>query len=117
MADVMVPNLLKQRAVYWTPLGQDPQTGVMQFDEAIEVKCRWVDDNQLFINANGEEAVSKCLVMVDRDMEIGGVLWLGNLVDLEDQDEPMENEGANIIQGWKKVPDVAAKKFVRTAIC
>lgn len=116
MSDVMVPGLLKQRAVFWAPLGED-QNGNMQFDEPVEVRCRWTDMNTLYVKPHGEQAASRCLVMVDRDMDVGGVLWLGVLEDVEDQDEPMKNAGANIIQAFNKVPDVAARKFVRTAIC
>jgi hypothetical protein len=117
MSDVFEKGLLKQFAVYWGPLGQDPQTGNMVYDEPVEIQCRWVDTNQLYIKANGDESASKCMVMVDRDLEIGGALWQGRLENLVDHDEPSKNKGANIIQGWNKVPDEVAKKFVRTAIC
>jgi hypothetical protein len=115
MADVLVSNLLKQKAVYWAPLGFED--GAMQYDEPIEIKCRWNEMAMLYINAQGEQAPSKCVVMVDRDLELGGVLWLGELGDLDDQAAPLENEGANIIQGWTKVANPSATKFVRQAIC
>jgi hypothetical protein len=117
MSDVLEPGLLVQRAVYWPPTGEDPETGAAGYGEPVEIRCRWVDQNTLFTKPNTELGVSRCQVMVDRDLEIGGVLNLGTLEDVTDLDEPLKNPGANIIQGWTKIPDDRAKKFVREAIC
>jgi len=82
--------------------------------------------NTLFINAKGEETVSRCMVIMNNedveakvpdDIQLGGMLWLGELEDLEDQDEPQKNDGSNIIQAYNKVPDIKVKTFVRIAIC
>lgn len=116
MSDVFVSSILKQKAVYWAPKELD-KNGNPVFDEPVEVKCRWTDMQRLYLKPNATQSVSRCIVLVDRDLLIGGMIWLGKLADVEDQDEPSENKGAYIIEAFNKVPDVSAHKFVREAIC
>lgn len=115
MADVFLPQFLKQKAVYWPPTGQD-KNGKMTFGPPVEIKCRWEEKSVEFINSQGEKAISSCVVLVDRDLVGGGMLWLGKLKDLVQQTNP-DIQKANIIQGWQKIPNIQAKKFVRKAMC
>ncbi len=108
-------RVMNQKAVYWPKEGED-DAGNPEFGEAVEINCRWEDIGELFIDENGTEQVSQSIVMVDRDVVLGGILWLGELEDLESQTEPHENEGYSRIRKFEKIPDRRATKFVRTAI-
>lgn len=116
MNDVFQSRLLKQQAVYWPPLGENAD-GTMEYGESVEIKCLWIDMQMEYINAKGDKTVSKSLILVDRDLETGGMIWLGKLQDLADQDEPNKNKGATIIEGWNKIPvPPSLKKFTRMVI-
>lgn len=72
---------LKQTALYWgnpTPDG----FGGYTFDTPIEIKCRWENQQELFINVDGEEQHSEAVVYVDRALGVEGFLMLGDFNDL-----------------------------------
>ncbi len=87
------------------PLHSDP----------VEVSCRWDEEAVQFIGRDGTTHVSRARVYVDRDMELGGVLMLGELVDITDPDNPRENVNAWEIEGWSKMADIDGTEFLRTA--
>lgn len=115
MSDIYLPQFLRQIAVYWAPEAAD-EFGQPGYADPIEVKCRWSDVNQQYLSINGDEAVSNAMVLVDRDLKLKGILWLGVIADLTDENNPNANEGSHEIQKFNKVPDVSGKKFVRTAV-
>lgn len=114
MSDVFLPSLLKQKAVWWKYLGTDG-SGSEMYDEPVEVKCRWEDKTQVFLNTNNEEQVSKSIVFVDRQMKNKDVLWEGRIVDLDDMANPFNNEGAWAISRFDRIPNPRGKRFVRKA--
>ena len=107
-----VGKYLKQTAVYWSCSGTDgfgkPTHGI-----PVDVSCRWNYLAKEFIAADGTKTVSSCVVTVNQDLDIGGVLLLGELDSNVDQDHPMENEGAYEIQQVKKTPNRKATKFAQ----
>lgn len=115
MADVFLPNFLRQKAVYWSNEGTD-EDGSTIYGEPIQIKCRWEDLNEEYTDKAGDVRISNAKVMVDRALDLGGALWLGTLDDLTSANDPMANEGAYEIKKFNTVPNINAKKFVRTAI-
>jgi hypothetical protein len=110
----ILTKMLKQTAVYWAPDSMRGD-GTWTFDDPIEIKCRWQDTQEQFIDKNGQVRISSAKVFVDRDLKGGGFLWQGSLVDLESTN-PKENEGAYEIMKFGKMPNLKATKFLRTAI-
>lgn len=106
-------KMLKQRAVWWPVVSIDDVSGAETHGEPEEVKCRWEDVAEEFKDTSGTTKVSNAKVYVDRDMYQGGVLWLGELEDITDQDEPFNNERAFRIEKYNKLPNLGAKKFLR----
>jgi len=108
--------MLKQVAVYW-------KLSSLEFDNygqpipttPVEIKCRWEDVSEEFLDANGTIQLSNARVYVDRDVEVGGVLMLGELdsgvMDLVDI---KENENAWEIKRFEKLPTLRATQFLRT---
>jgi hypothetical protein len=118
--------MCKQAAVYWPP-GTKNDEGQTTPGVAQEVKCRWDDVNETFIDAQGRTRTSKAKVYVLIDMEPGGYLWLSSLkasavgsgavlAELTDETDPNGNTNAWEIHGFSKMPDRRANDFLRTAI-
>jgi len=113
--------MLKQTAVWW-PLGSEESGGV-DFDDygqptastPVEIKCRWEDKAEEFIDAKNARCFSKSVVYVDRDVVVSGYLMLGELSDVTDEANPRNNIGAFEIKGFSKIPNLRATEFLRTA--
>lgn len=101
-----------QKAVYWPPGSEETggsdydDYGNLQYAQAVEIDCRWDDRTEEILLADGTRDLSRAQVIVDRDVSVRGVLWLGELADITDLDDPKENEGAYEIRRVDKNPDV-----------
>lgn len=104
-----------QTAVYWAPTGAFTQYGVPVLDDPIEISCRWEDQSVETIAPDGTTKMSVALVYPDRDVEVAGVLMLGDLESSTDLINPKENDGAEEIIRFDKLPDFNGTKFLRTA--
>lgn len=106
---------LKQIAVYWASASVDVYTQTT-FAPAEEIACRWEDKQELFINAAGEEVLSRAAVNVGVDLTEGGYLYLGEEGDLDsDHSDPTIIDGAYEIRALGKIPSLKARMFWRTA--
>ena len=116
----IISRMRKQTAVLW-PLASG--SGEVKYDDygqpvtedPVEIECRWEDKNEEFIDSAGTKRLSNALVYVDRDLEPGDVLMLGDLYDITDLDEPKENDGAFEVRRFDKIPNFRATEFLRTA--
>jgi hypothetical protein len=100
-------------AVYWPPAGRDARNQQL-YGPPVELPVRWDERARLFINAQGEQKVSRALVYVGQDLEVNGVLWHGRLANAN-QAAPYHNPGAAEIQQWQKTPSLRYKWYVRLA--
>jgi len=109
----IITKMLKQTAVWWSLSGTDgygqPTVGI-----PIEIKVRWEDVGEEFLDGDGTMQLSRAKVFVDRDVEVGGVLMLGKLDGSVDQANPKANDGAWEIRRVEKLPTLNAKQFLRT---
>jgi len=111
----ILKKMLKQKAVYW-------ELSTLEFDDygqpilssPVEIDCRWEDIGEEFLDKKGTLQLSRARVYVDRDVEIGGVLMLGELGSGVDEDNPKENDNAWEIRRFEKLPTLKATKFLRT---
>ena len=111
----IITKMRRQTAVYWSFASID-QFGQKSFADAVIISCRWEDVSEEFLDVNGAVRMSLAKVYVDRDMALGGVLMLGALADITDEENPKGNIGAWEIRRFEKLPDLKAKEFLRTAI-
>ena len=118
----VITRTLKQICVYWA-LGST-ESGGDDFDDhgfpiwtdPVKIKCRWEDANEEFIAANGTKTSSKSKVYVESDVDVGGVLMLGELIDVSSNlADVKENEGAHEIRRFDKTPNFKATEFLRMA--
>jgi len=114
-ADDNVPvavRAMRQRCVYWAPSTLD-DFGKPTWHTPVEIDCRWTDEIEEFINPLGERELSRAKLIVDRDLEIKGVVWLGELVDVVDAIVPKNNPNAWEILQTKKTPNFRGNKYLR----
>ena len=55
-------------------------------------------------------------MIVDRDLEVGGIVMLGELTDVTDNDIPQNNSGAWEVRQTRKTPNIRGNKFLREAL-
>jgi hypothetical protein len=98
-------RIKKQTLVFWNRTGIDSQ-GQPTFTTPAEKTCRWVDKNEKFINAGGEELISRSIVIVD-GVSVGDVILLGTIaLNVTDSNLPFENEGAYEVKRVDTTPNL-----------
>jgi hypothetical protein len=114
----IITRMRKQKAVYWAPkeLSGGDGFGRKAFEAPVEIECRWDDEVKEFVDSNGNKNISSSIVYPDRDLKIGGWLFLGRLNDDAIKPDPQETKGAKPIKGWQKFPDLKAVEFLRVAM-
>lgn len=110
----IITRMRKQDAVYW-PISSVDNYGQPVLGTPVQIRCRWEDRNEEFVDVNGTQLLSSAVVYVDRDVVPGGVLMLGTLADITDADNPKENDNAYEIRRFDNLPDIRAKEFLKTA--
>ena len=112
-------TMRRQTACHWPIEGFDgmgqPMYGPVE-ELAPPNGVRWQDTQEAFVSATGEQTVSKSKVFVHKPLQLGAVLWLGKLSDLEDWDNPLLNRGASPIRGFKEIPNLKNTKVLRIAL-
>lgn len=113
--------MLKQTCVYWA-LGSSESDGDDFNDQGfpnladpVEIACRWEETNEEFILTNGTKTLSRSKVYVECDVDVGGVLMLGELADVIDLIIAKENSGAYEIQRFDKTPNLKVTEYLRLA--
>lgn len=105
-----------QTAVYWGNPRSDGYNTI--YDEPVEIKCRWDGSTNLITDAKGNQIVAVAEVLVTQDLDVDGLLYLGELYDLDSsqEDDPATIEGAYKIKKFDKNPEFrSSDKFVRVA--
>lgn len=110
----IITKMLKETAVYWAPLAVD-EFGQPTYVSPVELSVRWQSaDTQFEDSEEGPRSV-RSTVYVSSDVEVHGVLWLGDLADVLYLTDPEANEGAKRIRDFKKTPNFKATEWLRVA--
>ena len=102
MAVIWSTEYMKQTATYWGPMVNDGYGGGT-FPSPVSISCRWQDDNQKAVDAEGNEFMSVSTVYPDQTLELGGWLYLGTSTDAD----PRNVSGANEIKQYREMPDLS----------
>ena len=102
---------LKQDVTYWAPAVPDGFGG-RTFAVPVALKGRWEDRTTLFIDADGQEAVSRSRVYLSADVAINGYLFLGTSTVAD----PTTLENTEMIKDFRKTPDLRARSYERRAL-
>ncbi|NIP54636.1 hypothetical protein GWN42_05010 [candidate division KSB1 bacterium] len=107
-------RLLNQTAVYWGSPVEDGSGGYTYADP-VEISCRWVEKNEVITVNTGDELVSRSQVQIAQDVDEEGLLFLGDLDDLDssEEDDPSTVEAAYRIRKFDKIPTIRAGKTQR----
>lgn len=100
---------LFQRAVLWKKTGVDGYGVVIVARDPIEIACRWNIVETKSGGGDTDVSSQTSSLVVDQEIEIGSVIWVGDLSLLPD---PV----SNLLQviDVTNVPDIKGRKFYRT---
>ena len=122
----LITRMRKQNAIYWPPATVD-DFGYPTFNRLVALTAtgsinscvRWEGSVQEFLGVDGTMCASNAVVYVPAlpdgsEIAVGGYLWLGDRMDLEDEATPTNNVGAYEIKRVDKLPTLKATEFLRT---
>lgn len=78
-----IKSVCVQPAVYWGAPEADGFGGV-SYADPVQRYVRWEDKAEMIVDSQGREIVSRAEVMTPEDMDIQGMLWLGELSELSE---------------------------------
>lgn len=102
---------LDQTATYWSPATPDGYGG-STFSTPIQIKCRWEDQDEEFVNTLGVREVSRSRVFVGQDVVTGGYLLLG----VSTETNPVHTTGAWKIKVVRKMRALKRNVFQREVL-
>ena len=112
----IITKSLKQIAVYWAPGSPDGDGGFADVTP-VEISCRWDDVIGKVTDPKTQNTYSNATVYVDRDVEVGGFLYLGELTDLDSDVSPEDAPAGTSIKkivGFSKIANLKATEYWRT---
>jgi len=103
-----------QTAVYWAAPVKDGYGG-FTYGDPVEISVRWQDKTEIIMDSKGVEMISKAEVFTIQDVAEQGILYLGDLDDLDStqEDDPATITGAHSIKRFEKSPTANGREFVR----
>lgn len=101
----MHTNDYKNVATYWGNRSVSG-TGKLTFDAPVLLMTRWEERSERFVNAEGEEVVSRAVVWVKQDVEEGEYIALGDYVTGTPITDPTVVVDAYPIRRFFKIPDL-----------
>ena len=112
----ILTSMLKQACAYWAP-GNADGFGGFSYSAPVWILCRWEDRQEKFIDDNGQEILSRALVYVDQDVEVGGYLILSD--DLDSSGAVPSDPTDSATEAWQigrfeKLPTLKADGYLRT---
>lgn len=108
-----IRSICVQDAVYWGNPVQDG-FGNKTYDDPEEIKVRWDEKPQLIAGKDGREITTDVEILTPEDLDVGGMLYLGNLDDIGSDDNPHTIENTYEIMGRTKISmPKSVTEFVR----
>lgn len=105
--------VMNDKAVYWA-VRKFNENGEPVFEAPVEIECYWRKIQEVYVDRMQNQQVSNAKVIVDRDVDLDGQLWQGELQFLHSL-IPNQNPGAYAIRKFDKIPDRRGTKFYREA--
>lgn len=100
----------KQKAVLWAANGFDNH-GDVKVDAAAEIDVRWEEGQKEALDSLGNRIAIEATVVVDREIIIGSIMWLGEKADLATP--PVNLKQVAI---YSRTPDLKNRKIRRVVL-
>ncbi len=120
----VVAKFCVQTALYWGNPQNDGYGGFV-YDDPVEMLCRWEDKTEMNVGwvstgHPGNIQLSKASVLLNDDVDLNGVFWLGSLDDYKTKygegTNPRTVVDAYVVRRFDKIPMVfKTDEFVRRA--
>lgn len=108
---------LNQTAIWWKRLDPDGSGG-FDWEDPVEIPCRWELRQERIIEPSGEESVSRAKILLEEDVSVGDMLYLGDFDSIDDftsaSASPANITRAYSVRAVEAIPDIAAESFTRT---
>jgi len=106
---------LNQKALLWAANGKD-NYGEVKVDDKVQINVRWEKGDTEGLDALGNKITVNSLVVVDREIAVGSILWKGTMDDYlsgeygtgDDQSVELEQ-----VVNYSETPDIKARSFRR----
>ena len=99
-----------QKAVLWAASGFDDNADVKVLDR-VEISVRWEEKDIETLDPAGNTIAAEAMVVVNQDIAVGSIMWLGELEDVAD---PPVNLWTVI--KFNKIPDIKGRAYRRTVM-
>jgi len=100
-----IKRFLKQTATYWPVISDADQFGRPVYGDPVEIRCRWDETCEEFIDSRGSKQMSRAKIVTDTAVVAGGKLMLGT-ESYAVMDDAVEIKSAN------GVPDLYGNRVV-----
>lgn len=118
----IIKRMRKQWAMYFPIERIDRYGKPVHSKEPIEIKCRWDEVSEEFVNEQGQTVLSAAKVYPDRILEKGGLLWQGTAVEFalvpwnKNTTPPSDLDDVYPIRQFQRIPNLKAKEFLLIAV-
>lgn len=92
----------RQVATYWSNPVSDGFGGYT-YDAPVAILCHWKDKTERVTDERGNEVVSKAVVYTDSELAVGGLLYKGELLNIQTDPKELDTETIMVIV---EVPDL-----------
>ena len=99
---------LHQKATYWAAGTTSTSIGQKRVQAAIEIDVRWEDGESDALNAEGETIRIDATAVVDRDIEVGSIMWLGEKADWTSSTGNLRE-----VVSFSKIPNLKGTRYRR----
>lgn len=109
----------KQDAVYFAPGAKD-KFGSTAFSDPVAVRVRWEDKKTEVLLEGAIRVTASHHILINQDVEEGGLLWLGTLEDWEALNIAAVQASLpdhHRIVSFNKIPNMRATDYLREVYC
>jgi hypothetical protein len=103
----------RQKAVYWACTGHDGY-GEPVLAAPIELDVRWVARQTEMVSADGNVVGLDATAVVDRDIPIDSILWLGTLATFYGVGSAGSPSGLMVVKAFNSALDIKARVSKRS---
>lgn len=102
-----------QKAVLWTRAGTT-EFNEPAFSTPIELDVRWEWTQEESLDEAGSPIIVEAMVVVDREIQEGSLMWLGELEDWYGTGSAGDDDYRMRVLRYNEVPDLKGRNYRRT---